>query len=184
MSFEMMSSETRPKSDGDFSRHSASASGRWRDRLRRLAEGFSAALGVGKNKTSTSPSSLAASANDLAQERTDLAIQRTYWSADRTLMGWIRTALAMISFGFTIGKLGGALQGIEANIRPGELYTLGFFLLGLGLASLIAATIQYGARVAALSDHGLPRQLSITFTTALALILIGILALAALIFRQ
>jgi putative membrane protein len=98
-------------------------------------------------------------------------------------MGWIRTALALISFGFTISKLGGALAGLETDIRSGELYTLGFFLLGLGLASLVGAVIQYSFRVKALREHGLPRQFSITFAVALGLISIGILALTALIVR-
>jgi len=33
-----------------------------------------------------------------------LATERTRMAADRTLMGWIRTALSMIGFGFTIYK--------------------------------------------------------------------------------
>ena len=33
-----------------------------------------------------------------------LAMERTRMAADRTLMGWIRTALSMIGFGFTIFK--------------------------------------------------------------------------------
>lgn len=42
-------------------------------------------------------------ANELARERNRAA-------ADRTLMAWIRTALAMIGFGFGVGKLYDALE--------------------------------------------------------------------------
>ena len=34
----------------------------------------------------------------------ELALQRTVMAADRTLMAWTRTALSLITFGFTIYK--------------------------------------------------------------------------------
>ena len=43
-------------------------------------------------------------ANELARERNREA-------AERTLMAWIRTALALIGFGFGIGKLDAYLEG-------------------------------------------------------------------------
>ena len=45
-----------------------------------------------------------------------LALERTRMAADRTLMGWIRTALSMISFGFTIFKFLEYTQ--EQGVRP------------------------------------------------------------------
>ena len=45
-----------------------------------------------------------------------LALERTRMAADRTLMGWIRTALSMISFGFTIFKFLEYIQ--EQSITP------------------------------------------------------------------
>ena len=39
-------------------------------------------------------------------DATQLALERTSMAAERTLQAWIRTALSLISFGFTIGKLG------------------------------------------------------------------------------
>ena len=38
-----------------------------------------------------------------------LAMRRNFMAADRTLMAWIRTAISMIGFGFTLAKLFQAL---------------------------------------------------------------------------
>ena len=46
-----------------------------------------------------------------------LAIDRTRLAAERSLMAWIRTALSMIAFGFTIYKFLQALA--RAKPRPG-----------------------------------------------------------------
>ncbi|WP_208102982.1 DUF202 domain-containing protein, partial [Escherichia coli] len=43
---------------------------------------------------------------------TELAADRTLMAADRSLMAWVRTALSMISFGFTIYKI---LQGFQQS---------------------------------------------------------------------
>jgi putative membrane protein len=53
-----------------------------------------------------SPSSLT---NELARERNREA-------ADRTLLAWIRTSLAMISFGFGIERLGQAALSFDGKL--------------------------------------------------------------------
>jgi putative membrane protein len=59
-------------------------------------------------------------------------------------MAWIRTALSMISFGFTIYKI---LQGFqESGLKlPAEQTprNIGLFLIGLGTASMVMGTIAY-----------------------------------------
>jgi putative membrane protein len=52
------------------------------------------------------------SANELAVDRTALAVKRNLMAADRPLMAWVRTALSLISFGFTIYKIP---QGFEVT---------------------------------------------------------------------
>jgi hypothetical protein len=71
--------------------------------VRRILVGFAAALGFGASRTRRSGADTTDTGTRLAHQRTSLAMERTYWAAERTLMGWIRTALSMISFGFTIG---------------------------------------------------------------------------------
>ena len=52
-----------------------------------------------------------------------LATERTRMAADRTLMGWIRTALSMIGFGFTIFKF---LESIQSREVGGANYEAAF----------------------------------------------------------
>jgi putative membrane protein len=45
---------------------------------------------------------------------TKLAFERTYLANERTQMVWIRTSLALISFGFTIAHLPRILHAVHA----------------------------------------------------------------------
>lgn len=122
----------------------------------------------------------------LAHERTNLAMERTYLAAERTLMGWIRTSLSMISFGFTIGKLGKVLQDIEfkgllGNTRTVSVKNLGYFLVALGTVALLGAAFQHWRRVRQFRALGLGRQFSITFIVALLLAAVGGFALTSLV---
>lgn len=77
---------------------------------------------------------------------TDLSATRTRMAADRTLMAWIRTALSLLSFGFTIYKV---LQAFEeaGGILPGrDIHTpraVGLFLTGAGTVAMLMGTTQY-----------------------------------------
>lgn len=122
----------------------------------------------------------------LAHERTNLAMDRTYLADERTLMAWIRTSLSMISFGFTIGKLGQVLHDVEfmgslGNTRTVGIKNLACFLVVLGTAALIAAAFQHWRRVRELHAMGLGRKFSVTFIVALLLAAVGGFALTALV---
>ena len=47
---------------------------------------------------------LAQDRTDMASDRTRMAADRTLWADDRTLIAWIRTSLALIGFGFGVGR--------------------------------------------------------------------------------
>ncbi len=53
----------------------------------------------------------------LAHERTDAATTRTRMAADRTPMGWIRTAVFVRSYEFTISNFWETMEG-HLNIPP------------------------------------------------------------------
>jgi len=68
---------------------------------------------------------------------TRLAYERTYLAHERTLMGWVRTAISLISFGFTIAKVFEYLRE-----KKGERATLlgpraiGITMIATGLVAL------------------------------------------------
>jgi putative membrane protein len=122
----------------------------------------------------------------LAHERTDLAIDRNYMASERTLMGWIRTSLSMISFGFTIGKLGQVLHNVEVKgllgiTRMVSIESIAYIFVVLGTAALLGAALQHFRRMRELFAMGLRRQLSITFVVSLLLVVVGAFALTSLV---
>lgn len=122
----------------------------------------------------------------LAYGRTELAMGRTFMALERSLQAWIRTALSMISFGFTIGKLGTAylhdiqVQGVLGGIHTLGIRSLAYFLVILGTLALVGATLQYRLALQALYANGLRRRVSIAFIIAILLSLAGIFAFSSL----
>jgi putative membrane protein len=118
-------------------------------------------------------------------DTTDLALGRTYLASERTLMGWIRTALSMISFGFTIGKLGQVLEHVHVKgllrLRTFSIDGLANLLVALGTVSLAVATVQHWRRMRSLSAVGLGRQRSLGLVVAIVLTLLGAFALTSLV---
>jgi len=146
--------------------------------IHEILGGFAASLGV----AGVGPQKPADGATDTS---TRLAMDRTYWAAERTLMGWIRTALSMISFGFTIGKIGQALESVDVKglrgMRVIGVDSIAYFLVILGTMSLLAATVQYSRRVYELQVHGQRVRPSIAFIVALVLCLMGVVAFSSLV---
>jgi len=152
--------------------------------VRRILAGFAAALGIGVGRTRKPGADTTETSTLLAHERTSLAMDRTYWAAERTLMGWILTVLSMISFGFTIGKLGQTLQEIQVTglwgMRMIGIDSIAYFLVILGTGALLAAALQFSRRVYELTKNGLRPQPSIEFWVALVLSLMGLAAFGTL----
>jgi putative membrane protein len=143
-------------------------------------------FGLGKDKKEKPENEIADVGTRLAHQRTDMAMERNYLAAERTLMGWIRTSLSMISFGFSIGKLGQVLQEVNTKGVIGRTHTMSiesiaYFLVILGTVALFLATIQHWYRIHELNEMGLPRHISITFYVAIVLALVGGFALTALV---
>ena len=155
----------------------SAAAGR-RSGIHKILAGFAVSLGVAGSRPRTT-------ADDTVDTSTKLAMDRTYWAAERTLMGWIRTALSMISFGFTIGKFGQALENIDVQgfrgMREIGVSSIAYFLVTLGTAALLAAAVQYSRNVYELRVHGQRVRPSIAFVVALVLSVMGIVAFGSLV---
>jgi putative membrane protein len=106
-------------------------------------------------------------------------------AAERTLMAWIRTALAMISFGFTLGKLGDALSSATVHLfgRTTGIAGVAYSLVSLGTIALVLAAIQYRVEVARLVPEGGKRRQSVAFAVAVLLSVLGIFVFTDLVTR-
>lgn len=108
---------------------------------------------------------------------TRLAYERTFFANERTQMAWIRTSLALISFGFGIAKFFQYLhekQGTQAP--PMGPRTVGMLMIAIGLVSLAIANLQHRKVVKTLSAEcpGLPP--STAGATAAVIMVMGMLA--------
>ncbi|MCM3900766.1 MAG: DUF202 domain-containing protein [Pyrinomonadaceae bacterium] len=116
---------------------------------------------------------------------TRLALDRTDLAHERTLMAWIRTAVSLISFGFTIYKF---LQYVEKETgAPGKLIGArgyGLCMIGTGLVALLMATISHRRDMQALRKKYVEVPYSMAAVFAGVISLFGILAFLAVIFRQ
>lgn len=75
----------------------------------------------------------------------DLAAMRTALALDRTLLAWVRTALTLFGFGFTLAKFVHSLieDKVLVGIEPSAPRHLGFALMILGVVAFGGGTIQY-----------------------------------------
>jgi putative membrane protein len=116
----------------------------------------------------------------------ELARERNRAAADRTLMAWIRTALALIAFGFSIGKISEYLQKInpEHALDPfNSARIFGEAFIALGVFGLIAAIVQY-RRIVRRIKHGeflYTEHLPLAMITAIILLLIGLFGFVAVL---
>lgn len=122
------------------------------------------------------PTSLA---NELARERNREA-------ADRTLLAWIRTSLALISFGFGIERLGQAaieLDGKLASFSVIKTRIGGAVLVTLGIAATLAGMWEHRRMLQSIAsnEYRYADRPPIARFMALALVAVGLAALAVIL---
>jgi putative membrane protein len=112
-----------------------------------------------------------------------LALDRTRLAAERTLMAWVRTAISMITFGFSVYKF---LQVLDEQspvpvLRPYAPRNLGLTLIGIGTCSLIVACIQHWTYVNRLRPAHPYRPWDLTFIVACIVTLLGLLMFGSIV---
>lgn len=144
---------------------------------------------------STHRTELSTDRTEMSMRRTGMSFQRTRMSADRTLMSVIRTSLSLIGFGFTIYQVfSKAVEAHVLQISTQAPRNFGIALVALGIAMLLVAIVYHvnymrqlrAQRVAMIGDklvHGESSYpLSYTLMTAVALLLLGLLAITSMLF--
>jgi Predicted membrane protein len=125
---------------------------------------------------------------------THFAWLRTRMSMERTLMSWVRTATALIGFGFTIFQFlyrFNKTPGVEAPEFPWAPWFLGLGLIGTGLVALIISVWEYQSLVRYLWEQDFKpvagvsefRHHTPVVAVSVVLILIGIFAFVAVLLR-
>ena len=118
---------------------------------------------------------------------------RTRLSVERTLMSWLRTAVALIGFGFTIVQFLERLPKVRETgaIFPEAPRYLGLALIGAGIMALLVSAYQYRQMLAYLWGRDYepiagikqaPIQTPLYLIT-IAMILIGLFAFGAVLLR-
>jgi putative membrane protein len=140
----------------------------------------------------TASASSASINTELAMRRTGMAFQRTRMAADRTLMAVIRTSLSLISFGFTIYQFFNKLKeaGVLKEVAPSRnfgvaLVWLGIIMLTLGISYHVLFMLGLRDQRTQMKQAGLVHgesgfPTSLVLITALALLLIGLFAVASM----
>ena len=114
----------------------------------------------------------------------ELARQRNRDAAERTLMAWIRTCLSLISFGFGLDKIVGAIDQAtgDPGPRPGVIAVALAFVF-TGILAMAGAIVQHTRELRRLSreDYVYVESPRIAAATATLIALIGLLAMAILL---
>ena len=129
-----------------------------------------------------------------ADAPTHFAWLRTRMSMERTLMSWVRTATALIGFGFTIFQFlyrFNKTPGVEAPEFPWAPWFLGLGLIGTGLVALIISVWEYQSLVRYLWERDFKpvagvsefRHHTPVVAVSVVLILIGLFAFVAVLLR-
>jgi uncharacterized membrane protein YidH (DUF202 family) len=147
-----------------------------------------------RSDLSTYRTTLSGERTELSMRRSGMSIHRTRMSADRTLMSVIRTSLSLIGFGFTISQAfqklheAGTIESAAAPRNFGvALIILGILILCGGIWRHVQFAIELRHSRAEMIGEGLIHgrtryPVSVTLIVATLLALLGLAAIASIVF--
>ena len=115
---------------------------------------------------------------------TDLAFERTVLAENRTLMAWIRTAISMISFGFTIYKF---FEEASKGVVTHKLFSprkVGMIMIVLALLALAWGLIEHRAVMNKLKKSYPAIEQSKSAWLAILVLVFGLALFLGALFRQ
>lgn len=115
---------------------------------------------------------------------------RIYMAAERTFLAWIRTALALMAFGFVVARFGVFLRELAvsgdggARNGSGPSLWVGLALIGVGVSTCLVSSVRHARYVRAIDEGTFRRSFGSTFAFALValLALVGV-AMALVLVR-
>lgn len=127
------------------------------------------------------------SSGQSSNSNTELAKKRNRAAAERTLMAWIRTSLALISFGFGIDQIVAPLNSavdVDNPIRLARFLGLSFIALGTG--AMLAAAVQHRQELRQIQreHYTYVPERSISLIVASVLFVIGLLAFVGILIND
>lgn len=111
---------------------------------------------------------------------------RVYFAAERTLLAWVRTGIAVMGFGFIVGRFGDFLAAASDDpITAGSsvMPFVGAALIALGAVSIAAGAMEYHryARVLRPEDLPSPHASRLPLTLAWLLVVLGMVLVVMLL---
>ena len=113
---------------------------------------------------------------------------------EMTMMAWIRMAITLIGFGFTIVQFFERLndmEGVAPAAQPFAARYVGLVLIGAGVVALVVSVVQYRATTrylwqedfAAIAGIGKAPGNTPIYAVSIGLMLIGVVAFLAVLLR-
>lgn len=119
-------------------------------------------------------------------DQVKLAVERTVLAHDRTLLAWVRTSTSLISFGFGLYKFFFYLHQERPPTRWEEWFgarTYGLCMMGIGIVTLVVATLQHRQQMQALRAYYHQASLSLSLVLASLMGFLGLIAFTVGLFR-
>jgi putative membrane protein len=113
-------------------------------------------------------------------------VDRTRLAHERTLMAWVRTAISLITFGFSFYKFFQFERG-DAPRRSNSLVSVSDFamlLVAIGLLSLLMAALEHRRDLNALKAEFGDVPMSLALVLAGVIFALGLLLLVAIMLRR